>query len=202
MSAKRILMLVGDYVEDYEVMVPFQALQMVGHTVEAVCPDKRAGEQVRTAVHDFDGAQTYSEKPGHNFNRIPSPESSGDRDRPPFRRGPQADGRRLSRRPGIGGGGRAGRPVLLGLSGGRTRRGARRWSLCRYRHGSGSRGRQSGHRARLAGASRLAERVPETARHPDRTVIATPCGMAPARALSLPRGELPSQSGGEQKAVL
>lgn len=67
MSAKRILMLVGDYVEDYEVMVPFQALQMVGHAVEAVCPDKRAGEQVRTAVHDFDGAQTYSEKPGHNF---------------------------------------------------------------------------------------------------------------------------------------
>lgn len=67
MSTKRILMLVGDYVEDYEVMVPFQALQMVGHTVEAVCPDKQAGEQVRTAIHDFDGAQTYSEKPGHNF---------------------------------------------------------------------------------------------------------------------------------------
>ncbi|MBE2294077.1 MAG: DJ-1/PfpI family protein [Phycisphaerales bacterium] len=67
MSAKRILMLVGDYVEDYEVMVPFQALQMVGHTVEAVCPDKKAGDQVRTAVHDFEGAQTYSEKPGHNF---------------------------------------------------------------------------------------------------------------------------------------
>lgn len=67
MSVKRILMLVGDYVEDYEVMVPFQALQMVGHTVEAVCPDKKAGEQVRTAIHDFDGAQTYSEKPGHLF---------------------------------------------------------------------------------------------------------------------------------------
>ena len=67
MSAKRILMLVGDYVEDYEVMVPFQALQMVGHTVEAVCPDKKAGDQIRTAIHDFDGAQTYSEKPGHNF---------------------------------------------------------------------------------------------------------------------------------------
>src|SRR5207237_6455195 len=67
MAAKRLLMLVGDYVEDYEVMVPFQALQMVGHTVHAVCPDKRAGETVRTAVHDFDGAQTYSEKPGHNF---------------------------------------------------------------------------------------------------------------------------------------
>jgi protease I len=67
MAAKKLLMLVGDYVEDYEVMVPFQALQMVGHTVHAVCPDKRAGDTVRTAVHDFDGAQTYSEKPGHNF---------------------------------------------------------------------------------------------------------------------------------------
>jgi protease I len=67
MAAKRILMLVGDYVEDYEVMVPFQALQMVGHTVHAVCPDKEAGETVRTAIHDFEGDQTYSEKPGHNF---------------------------------------------------------------------------------------------------------------------------------------
>src|ERR671928_1496627 len=64
---KKILMLVGDFVEDYEVMVPFQALQAVGHTVHAVCPDKKAGETIRTAVHDFDGAQTYSEKPGHNF---------------------------------------------------------------------------------------------------------------------------------------
>lgn len=67
MAAKKILMLVGDYVEDYEVMVPFQALQMVGHTVHAVCPDKEAGEFVRTAIHDFEGDQTYSEKPGHNF---------------------------------------------------------------------------------------------------------------------------------------
>lgn len=67
MSAKKILMLVGDYVEDYEVMVPFQALQMVGHTVHAVCPDKKSGEKVRTAIHDFEGDQTYSEKPGHNF---------------------------------------------------------------------------------------------------------------------------------------
>lgn len=67
MPAKRILMLVGDYVEDYEAMVPFQALEMVGHTVHAVCPGKTAGEKVRTAVHDFDGDQTYSEKPGHNF---------------------------------------------------------------------------------------------------------------------------------------
>lgn len=65
--AQKILMLVGDFVEDYEVMVPFQALQMVGHTVHAVCPDKREGQKVRTAVHDFEGDQTYSEKPGHDF---------------------------------------------------------------------------------------------------------------------------------------
>ncbi len=67
MSAKKILMLVGDYVEDYEVMVPFQALLMVGHTVHAVCPGKKSGDQIRTAIHDFEGDQTYSEKPGHNF---------------------------------------------------------------------------------------------------------------------------------------
>ena len=67
MAGKRILMLVGDYVEDYEAMVPFQALQMVGHTVDAACPDKRAGQAVATAVHDFTGDQTYSEKLGHNF---------------------------------------------------------------------------------------------------------------------------------------
>jgi protease I len=67
MAKKTILMLVGDYVEDYEVMVPFQALQMVGHTVHAVCPGKKSGEVVRTAIHDFEGDQTYSEKRGHNF---------------------------------------------------------------------------------------------------------------------------------------
>lgn len=67
MAARKILMLVGDYVEDYEVMVPFQALQMVGHTVHAVCSGKSAGDTVRTAVHDFEGDQTYSEKRGHNF---------------------------------------------------------------------------------------------------------------------------------------
>ncbi|WP_428938230.1 DJ-1/PfpI family protein [Fontivita pretiosa] len=67
MAAKKILMIVGDFVEDYEVMVPFQALLMVGHTVHAVCPNKQAGQKVRTAVHDFEGDQTYSEKPGHNF---------------------------------------------------------------------------------------------------------------------------------------
>jgi len=67
MAVKKILMLVGDYVEDYEAMVPYQMLLMVGHRVDTVCPEKKPGETVRTAVHDFDGAQTYSEKPGHNF---------------------------------------------------------------------------------------------------------------------------------------
>lgn len=67
MAAQKILMLTGDYTEDYETMVPFQALLMVGHTVHAVCPGKKAGQQVRTAIHDFEGDQTYSEKPGHNF---------------------------------------------------------------------------------------------------------------------------------------
>lgn len=60
-------MLVGDFGEDYEIMVPFQALQMVGHTVHAVCPGKEKGDSVKTAIHDFEGDQTYSEKPGHNF---------------------------------------------------------------------------------------------------------------------------------------
>lgn len=65
--AKKILMLVGDFVEDYEVMVPFQALQIAGHKVDAVCPEKKAGDKVRTAIHDFEGDQTYSEKRGHDF---------------------------------------------------------------------------------------------------------------------------------------
>jgi protease I len=68
LSRKNILMLVGDFVEDYEVMVPFQALLMIGHVVHAVCPGKKAGEAVRTAIHDFEGDQTYSEKRGHNFS--------------------------------------------------------------------------------------------------------------------------------------
>src|SRR5580700_10602969 len=67
MKSAKLLLLAGDFVEDYEIMVPFQALQMVGHTVEAVCPGKKKGEQVRTAIHDFEGDQTYSEKRGHNF---------------------------------------------------------------------------------------------------------------------------------------
>lgn len=68
MAAKKILMLAGDFVEDYEAMVPYQMLTMVGHTVHTVCPGKKPGDTVRTAVHDFEGDQTYSEKPGHNFS--------------------------------------------------------------------------------------------------------------------------------------
>ncbi|WP_022850904.1 DJ-1/PfpI family protein [Limisalsivibrio acetivorans] len=67
MAAKKILMLVGDFVEDYEVMVPFQILLCVGHDVRAVCPGKAKGDTVKTAIHDFEGDQTYTEKPGHNF---------------------------------------------------------------------------------------------------------------------------------------
>src|SRR4051794_12482539 len=67
MAAKKILFLVGDFAEDYEVMVPFQALSMLGYVVHAVCPEKKAGDTIKTAIHDFEGDQTYSEKPGHNF---------------------------------------------------------------------------------------------------------------------------------------
>ena len=64
---KKILMIAGDFTEDYEVMVPFQALEMLGMQVDVVCPDKVAGQQIKTAIHDFEGDQTYTEKPGHNF---------------------------------------------------------------------------------------------------------------------------------------
>lgn len=67
MAAKKILLLTGDFAEDYETMVPFQALLMVGHTVHAVCPGKKAGDKIKTAIHDFEGDQTYTEKPGHQF---------------------------------------------------------------------------------------------------------------------------------------
>ncbi|MCG5233791.1 DJ-1/PfpI family protein [Xanthobacter oligotrophicus] len=67
MAGKRILMIVGDFGEDYEIMVPYQALLAVGHTVHGVCPGKKAGDKVATAIHDFEGHQTYTEKPGHLF---------------------------------------------------------------------------------------------------------------------------------------
>ncbi|MFI3175319.1 MAG: DJ-1/PfpI family protein [Bacillota bacterium] len=65
--SKKVLMLAGDFTEDYETMVPFQAMQAIGYEVHAVCPDKKAGDIIRTAIHDFEGDQTYTEKPGHNF---------------------------------------------------------------------------------------------------------------------------------------
>ena len=67
MTGKLILMIVGDFGEDYETMVPFQTLLAVGHSVHAVCPDKKAGDSIATSIHDFEGQQTYSEKRGHNF---------------------------------------------------------------------------------------------------------------------------------------
>lgn len=65
--ARTILCLAGDFVEDYEIMVPYQMLTMIGHQVDVVCPDRVAGETIKTAIHDFEGDQTYSEKRGHNF---------------------------------------------------------------------------------------------------------------------------------------
>src|SRR6516162_7989488 len=134
MPAKRILMLVGDYVEDYEVMVPFQALLMVGHTVHAVCPGKKAGDTVRTAIHDFEGDQTYSEKPGHNFALnatfadvkaasydalvipgIPASEQGRTGGRASLRDGRQADRGHLSRGATPQRGQRAGRQGVFGL---------------------------------------------------------------------------------------
>ena len=64
---KKILFITGDFAEDYETMVPFQMLQMVGYEVHAVCPGKKKGDTIKTAIHDFEGDQTYTEKPGHNF---------------------------------------------------------------------------------------------------------------------------------------
>lgn len=66
-GVKKVLMIAGDFTEDYEVMVPYQALEMVGVKVDVVCPDKSEGEQIKTAIHDFEGYQTYTEKLGHNF---------------------------------------------------------------------------------------------------------------------------------------
>ncbi|WP_210466460.1 DJ-1/PfpI family protein [Rufibacter roseolus] len=66
-NKKKILFLTGDFAEDYETMVPFQMLLMVGYDVHAVCPGKKKGDTIKTAIHDFEGDQTYTEKPGHNF---------------------------------------------------------------------------------------------------------------------------------------
>ena len=41
--------------------------KMLGYTVDVVCPNKKANDQIKTTIHDFEGDQTYTEKPGHNF---------------------------------------------------------------------------------------------------------------------------------------
>jgi DJ-1/PfpI family len=140
MAAKRILMIVGDFAEDYEVMVPFQTLLTVGHEVHTVCPDKKAGEFVATAVHDFEGHQTYSEKPGHRFRlnwsffevepaRYDALVLPGGR--APFCRGKETDCSDLSWSADSGGGGsRQGTP-LPGLPGRQTGFGASRRHLGR-----------------------------------------------------------------------
>ena len=195
---KKILMLVGDFVEDYEVMVPFQALQMIGYTVHAICPGKKAGETVRTAVHDFEGDQTYSEKPGHNFQlnatfgevkaedydalgdpRRPRAgvypaERRGAEDRAALLRYEQAGCLRLPRRPGAGRGRRARGPIVQRVSGRRPGCNPRRRSLRGYSGERGPRRRQPGERARLACASRVVGQVPGCHGSEDRAVSAYP----------------------------
>ena len=172
MPGKKILMLVGDFVEDYEVMVPFQALQMVGHTVHAVCPGKKAGEKVRTAIHDFEGDQTYSEKRGPRLRaerdlrrgegeglrragdprraraRVHPPERARDRDRPALRGGEEADRRDLPRRAGAGGGRRRPGDAVQRLPGLRPRRDARGRDVRGDPHRPGGHRREPRHRAR------------------------------------------------------
>ncbi len=194
MAAKRILVLVGDYVEDYEVMVPFQALLMVGHTVHAVCPGKKAGEKVRTAIHDFEGDQTYSEKPGHNFTLNATfadvkPESYDALVIPggrapeyirlnpgvlktvaPFRGCQETDRGDLPRGAALGGGRRAGGEELLRLPCRWPRGESGGREVCRGSAGWGPCGREPGHGTRLAGPSGVARQVPRCPRDENRAV--------------------------------
>src|ERR1700747_2795411 len=153
MAKKSILMLVGDYVEDYEVMVPFQALLMVGHTVHAVCPGKKSGESVRTAIHDFEGDQTYSEKRGHNFslNATFDQVKAEDYDALVLPGGRAPEYIRLN--PGV-------------LEIGRHLRGDR--------HQRSRRGQESGYRAGVARASGVAGEVSWRSRDENRAVILSP----------------------------
>ena len=186
MAAKKILMLVGDYVEDYEAMVPLQMLLMVGHQVDVVCPGKQPGETVRTAVHDFEGDQTYSEKRGHNFAVTADFDAvvpaSYDALVIPGGRAPEylrLDDRvlamvrhfaemRQAHRLGLPRPAdprrrrRAGRPPLHGLSGRQAGTGPRRGDLGRGQRDLHQRRgrRQPGHRGRLARPSPVDARVP------------------------------------------
>ena len=187
--SKTLLMLVGDYAEDYETMVPFQTLQAVGYAVHAVCPGKKAGESVATAIHDFEGAQTYSEarpqfraelrlrprralvlrRAGDSGGRAPEYLRLNDKvldivrafDQAKSRSRPCATARSCCGRRHPEG------THLLGLSGLRARGAAGGRHLCRDRHRSGPYRRQSGDRAGLARASGLAGPVPGRAWHED-----------------------------------
>jgi hypothetical protein len=44
-------------------MVPFQALQAYGVSVDAACPGKKAGDACRTAVHQPTGHQVLGSVP-------------------------------------------------------------------------------------------------------------------------------------------
>jgi DJ-1/PfpI family len=186
MTGKRTLMIVGDFGEDYEIMVPFQTLLAVGHTVHAVCPDKKAGDAIATSIHDFEGQQTYSEKRGHNFTLNATfadiDPASYDVLVIPGGRAPEylrMNGRvieivryffeagkpvaALCPRRASPGGRRAEGADLFGLSRLPHRGGARRRRLCRYRHRRRGDGSQPGHRAGLAGPSGVAVPVPQSA---------------------------------------
>ena len=172
MAAKKILMLVGDFVEDYEAMVSFQMLTMVGHRVDTVCPGKKAGDKVKTAVHDFEGDQTYSEKPGHNFALT----ASFDEVKPEEYDGLVIPGGRaalvafklhrfhLPWPTVVGGGRRLGRKALHGVSGSETRNPSRRGEMGRGQRDllQCLRGRQPGHGARLARAPRMDAEIPRS----------------------------------------
>ena len=192
MAKKTILVLAGDYVEDYEVMVPFQALQMVGHTVHVVCPGKKSGDTVCTCIHDFEGDQTYTEKRGHNFALnatfdqiraedydallIPGGRAteyirlnpSRARDCAPLRLGQKTYRGHLSCRASLGGCQRTERQKVQRLS----RLGARRHFSGRQLRGhSNERScgrRQSCHSAGLARPGRLAQPISDRAGHENR----------------------------------
>jgi len=189
MAAKEILLLVGDFAEDYEVMVPFQALTALGHIVHAVCPGKKAGEKIKTAIHDFEGDQTYTEKPGHNFtlNASFAEGKPDDYDalmiaggRAPeylrldkrviaiarsFSRGEQADRSDLPCRANPCRGRCNPWPTGFGIRRLRARSpvGGRR--VCRHAARRGDTGRQSRHWFRLAGASAIPGIVPGSLGH-------------------------------------
>ena len=203
MASKRILMLVGDFVEDYEAMAPFQMLLMVGHRVDAACPDKLAGQTVRTAVHDFVGDQTYSEKPGHNFTLtadfdavdpadydalvIPggrAPEYLRLNDRVlqivrHFAAHRQTDRLDLPRSADFNRRRRDRGEVLHGLSGDQTRPDPGGRAMDRRQRRLQQRGGrwQSGHRGRVARTSRVDAEVPGGSGQQDRALVLCHCGL-------------------------